>query len=106
MIRHVVLWKLKPEATATEEIYQKNMAQIRENHRVLKQAVPQIRKMTVAEGVNTGKDFYEFGAFMDFDSLEDLAIFQKSDAHKDPTAKAFCESVRACKAVIDFEFEP
>lgn len=106
MIRHVVLWKLKAEVKVSEEIYRKTVDQIRENYRVLKENMPLIRNMEIYESVKTGKDFYEIGTLMDFDSLEDLELFQKSDAHKEPKAKAFCDAVRECKAVIDFEFQP
>lgn len=103
MIKHIVLWKLKPEMVATKDIYQKNIAQIRENYRVLRKKVPEIVKLELFETVKHGKDIYEFGAAMEFASLEALESFQRSDAHKEPAAKAFCDSVRECKAVIDYE---
>ena len=103
MIRHVVLWKLKPEACATPEILQANLAKIRENHRIMDQNSPLILRMELCQSVRQGEDIYEFGAIMDFASLEALLEYRASPAHLEPEAKAFCDAVRERKATIDYE---
>lgn len=102
MIRHVVLWKLKPEA-ASPEVLAHNIAQIRRNCQRMVEQLPLIRNFAFYQGVKQGKDLYEVATAMDFDSLEALAEFQASPAHHDPDSRAFCELVREHKAVIDFE---
>lgn len=102
MIRHVVLWKLKPEA-ASPEVLAQNIAQIRRNCQRMVEQLPLIRNFAFYQGVKQGKDLYEVATAMDFDSLEALAEFQASPAHHDPDSRAFCELVRKRKAVIDFE---
>lgn len=102
MIRHIVLWKLKPEE-ATPEVLAQNIDQIRRNSQRMVERMPLIRSFSFYVGVKQGKDLYEIATAMDFDSLEDLAAFQASPAHHDPDSRAFCERVRERKAVIDFE---
>lgn len=102
MIRHVVLWKLKPEA-ASPEVLAQNIAQIRRNCQRMVEQLPLIRNFAFYQGVKQGKDLFEVATAMDFDSLEALAEFQASPAHHDPDSRAFCELVRERKAVIDFE---
>lgn len=104
MIRHVVLWKLKPEA-AHAEVLAENIAQIRKNCQRMVEEMPLIRRFSFYVGVKQGNDLYEVATAMDFDSLEALAEFQASPAHHDPDSRAFCELVRERKAVIDFEIQ-
>lgn len=104
MIRHLVMWKLKPEAVATEEIYKQNLAQVRENFRVLCAAVPEIQNFGLFENINHGGDFYEFVVSMDFEDAAALQRFQVSPAHREPISKAFCLSIRERKATVDYEF--
>lgn len=103
MIRHIVLWKLKETITADEEVLRKTVDQIFENHRRMKENAPQILRMELCRSVRSGADIYEFGAIMDFASVESLLEFRASDAHTDPVAMAFCHCVRERKATIDFE---
>lgn len=103
MIRHVVLWKLKPEAVATEEILEANLAQVCENHRKMQANAPQILRMELCRSVQSGTDIYEFGAIMDFASLETLRAYRASPAHLEPEAMAFCNAIRERKATIDYE---
>lgn len=104
MIRHVVLWKLKPEA-ADSEVLAQNLAQIYRNCQRMVEEMPLIRRFSFYSGIKQGKDLYEAATAMDFDSLEALAEFQASPAHHDPDSRAFCELVRERKAVIDFEIQ-
>lgn len=102
MIRHIVLWKLKPEE-ATGDVLARNIDQIRKNSQRMVDEMPLIRGFSFFVGVKQGKDLYELATAMDFDSLEDLTAFQASPAHHDPDSRAFCDRVRERKAVIDFE---
>lgn len=103
MIRHIVLWKLKPEAATDAGTLRRNLDQIRRNHRVMEQASPLILRMELVESVQSGKDIYEFGAIMDFASLDTLHAYRASSAHMEPAAMEFCNSVRERKATIDYE---
>ena len=103
MVKHVVMWKLKPEAVATPEIFESNFNRQVERFRQMERDVPQIKKLDVYNNFKKGEDFYEFMVVMTFDSKSDLEAFQKSPTHRDPEARAFGQSIRARKAVVDFE---
>lgn len=103
MIKHIVLWKLKPEAKATQEIYAANMERQKARFQSMLAESPMMRSLTVYPGVGSGPDIYDFAVVMEFDSRESLNAFQTSPTHKDPKAREFGMSIREKKAVIDIE---
>ena len=103
MVKHVVLWKLKPEASATPEILEQNISRQMERFRQMQADVPEILNLEVFRNFKQGPDFYEFMVVMDFASREALEAFQHSPSHTDPEARAFGQSIRERKAVIDYE---
>ena len=103
MIKHCVMWKLKPEAVATPEIFEANLAKQTERFRQMERDVPEIDKLEIYRNIKSGKDFYEFMVVMDFKDRDALEAFQHSDTHTDPAARAFGQSIRERKAVVDFE---
>ena len=105
MIRHMVLWMLKPEAKITEEIKNQNIErQIIRSHEMFEHA-SMMKDLRVYKGVRAGSDVYDFVVVMDFDSLDDLEKFEKSPDHMDPVARSFGLSIRERKAVIDIELD-
>lgn len=103
MVKHIVLWMLKPEAKATKECLEANMSRQMARFREMQQDCPMIRALNVYPSFRTGTDIYDFAVVMDFDSREDLEAFQKSPGHKNPKASSFGLSIRERKAVVDIE---
>ncbi len=105
MVKHMVLWMLKPEAKETPEILASNMERLIKRFHSMKDASPMMNSINVYPTVRHGKDVYDFAVVMEFDSLEKLEEFQVSPAHKDPKESQFGLSIREKKAVIDIETE-
>lgn len=103
MIHHMVMWKLKPEAVATPELYEQNFARQMERFRQMQKNSPVMKDLRVYRSWKTDKDAYDFVVVMDFATREDLAAFQNSPDHQDPEARRFGMSIRDKKAVLDFE---
>ena len=103
MVKHMVAWKLKPEARATKEIADANYAHQIERMESMKAAVPQLLSYEIYRSFNIGDNFFDFVIIMNFNSREDLEIFEHSNAHMDPEARKFMKSIREAKAVVDYE---
>ena len=97
------MWKLKPEARSTPEIFEKNLQTLKENFRILEANIPQIHNLQVLASFKHGNNFFDLIVTMDFDSRGDLESFQKSPAHHEPQSMAFCDLIREQKAVVDIE---
>ena len=100
MVKHLVMWKLKPEAKATPEIFAENMRTVRGNFQKLREAVPEIHGLEIYESFSEGT--YDFVVIMDFDSPEDMLTFQRSPAHHEKESYDFCLRVRESKATVDY----
>lgn len=103
MIRHMVMWKLKPEAKSTKETEDANFEKLMRKFKSMKENIPEIKSYKVYKSVNTGEGFYDFVVIMDFNSQEDLQKFQVSDDHLEPEARKFVNLIRESKAVVDYE---
>ena len=74
MIRHIVLWKLKPEGEAAfERIKQILVSQ--------KQKVPGLLSVEVGRNFTQNRRAVDFALVMDFESAEALAAYHKHPAH-------------------------
>ena len=104
MVKHVVMWKLKPEAAATPEILDANIARMEKRYQEMKEAVPDMISYELYRNFKHGNpDFCEFMVVMTFASREDLKTFQESPSHTDPVAREFGRSIRERRAVVDYE---
>ena len=96
-IRHVVSWKL----AATEEAEREEHAsRIKRGLESLPPVIPQLRFLQVGVNVVPANDF-DLVLISDFDSVEDIAIYQEHPAHLE--VAAFIRSVVASRASVDFE---
>lgn len=97
MIKHIVMWKMKPEAegrTAKE-----NAQWIKEHLEALVGVVPQVKSCEV--GINAGSDEnYTACCINTFDSLEDMAAYKVHPEHQ--KVSAYCKKVRESRVACDF----
>lgn len=105
MVKHVVCWKLKPEAAATPEILDANIERMLERYREMEREIPELLHFELYRNFKAGQnpDFAEFMVVMDFESREALEAFQKSPCHMDPNGRAFGKSIRERRTVVDYE---
>ena len=96
MIRHICMFKLQ------EENMEANLEEALVRVKSL-EAIPQIRKFeVVVNSKEAPASNYELSLIFDFDSMEDLLIYQKDERHVE--FGNFIKSVRESRACIDYEF--
>lgn len=97
MIKHIVMWKLKPKAegrTAAEN------AQWMKNHlEALMGVVPQLLSCEV--GINVAEGNYDACLVSTFASLEDLAAYKIHPAHQ--AVSSYCKLIREHRVACDYE---
>ena len=99
MIKHIVMWKLKPEAeghTAAE-----NAQWMKEHLEALMGVVPQLLSCEV--GINVVDGNYDACLISTFASLEDLDTYKKHPAHV--AISTYCKRVRESRVACDFVIE-
>lgn len=92
MIRHVVMWKFKPD---TREEMERFLTGLQGLYGV----IPQIRAQQV--GVNCVEGNYDAVLISDFDSLEDLETYKKDPRHV--AVSALCKAIRTDRVAVDYE---
>lgn len=98
VIRHVALFRFKPEFT--EEQRQAWIVMIRD----LPQHIPEVKALCIGTDVVGGPDSYDVGLVADFDSLADMDAYNKHPRHQDVLAVS--GPVKEHLAVVDFEYSP
>lgn len=96
MIKHIVMWKLKPEAegrTAKE-----NALWMKEHLEALLGVVPQLKSCEV--GINVKEGNYDACLISTFDSLEDLTAYKIHPEHV--KISSYCKLVRENRVACDF----
>lgn len=97
MIRHIVMWKLKPEA---EGLTAKENAQwMKEHLEGLNGVVPQLVDCEV--GINIVDGNYDACLVSLFNSLEDLEAYKVHPAHVE--VSDYCNKVRETRVACDYE---
>ena len=100
MIKHVVMWKMKPQAEGADAVT--NMKIMKERLSALKKVIPQIVRY------ECGADFMKTAASYDFaidcvvKNVEDLRIYNDHPAHVE--VKKFITKVTGARVVADYEF--
>ena len=92
MIRHVVMWKFKPDTRRQMEAFLEGL-------RGLYDVIPQIREQQV--GVNCVEGNYDAVLISDFDSLADLEAYKKDPRHV--AVSALCKAIRTDRVAVDYE---
>ena len=99
MIKHLVMWKLKDVAEgATKE---QNTRKMISDLEALKHTIPQIRHLEVGANFVPSDFSYDVALYSEFETEEDLAIYQKHPDHK--SVGAFVEKVRESRIVVDYK---
>jgi hypothetical protein len=98
MIKHIVLWKLKPLAEGASKA--ENAAIIKRELEALKSKIPQIRHIEVGANIIPSDASYDVALYSEFANEEDLAIYQQ---HSDHIRIAdFVAKVREGRVVVDY----
>lgn len=92
MIRHVVMWKFKPDT-------HKEMEEFLTGLQGLYGVIPQIRAQQV--GINCVEGNYDAVLISDFDSLADLETYKKDPRHV--AVSALCKAIRTDRVAVDYE---
>lgn len=98
MIKHIVMWKLKPEAEGRTAAG--NAAWMKEHLEALLGVVPELLECEVGIDI-AGDGNYNACLVSVFNSLEDLAAYKVHPAHLE--VSAYCNKVRESRVACDFE---
>ena len=93
MIRHIVMWKFRPDTEAEQAKFLNGL-------RDLQGVIPQLLKSEVA--VNVGEGNYDAVLVSEFESLEALDQYKNDPRHK--AVSALCKSIREDRVAVDYEF--
>ena len=93
MIKHVVMWKFKPDT-------EKEMNEFISGLKGLYGVIPQIRSQEV--GVNCLDGNYDAVLISTFDSLADLDTYKNDPRHV--AVASICKDIRTDRVAVDFEF--
>ncbi len=99
MIRHIVFFRLAESAQGNTRL--ENARIIKEMLEALKSQIPQICSIEVGLNFNDGPTSWDVALFSEFNSREDLNIYQEHPSHK--KVAQFVASVRTDRAVVDYE---
>ncbi len=99
MIKHIVMWKIKDshEGMSKDEITDK----IKRELEGLKNSIPQIKTMEIGRNFNALPAAYDVALYSEFESKEDLEIYQKHPEHV--KVAQFIREIRTDVAVADYE---
>ena len=97
MIKHIVMWKLKDFAEGKSR--EENIAYIKSKLETLSDIIPQIKFLEIGKNINPDKN-YDAVLYSEFDSLEDLEIYQNHSEHK--KISEYVSKVRDARVVADY----
>lgn len=99
MVKHIVMWKLHPEADG------RSLAENREEMKVrlesLKDRIPEILALEVGINYNPSVDAYDIVLYSEFKDKAAQDAYQVHPAHVE--ARDFIQKVRSEKRVVDYE---
>ncbi len=98
MIKHIVMWKFKDEAEGRTKA--ENCRYIKERLEALPPIISRIRKLEVGINFNTSAMAFDMALYSEFDSQEDLEIYQNHPEHK--KVSEYVTKVREARAVADY----
>ncbi len=99
MIKHIVMWKFKD----SHEGMDKNglISKIKQDLEGLKRAIPEIKVMELGKNFNELPVSYDVALYSEFESKEDLEIYQKHPEHV--KVAQFIRQIRTDVALADYE---
>lgn len=93
MIRHIVMWKFRPDTEEQQKEFLTNL-------QGLYGVIPQLKACEVA--TNVGEGNYDAVLVSEFESLEDLDVYKNDPRHK--AVSSLCKSIRTDRVAVDYEF--
>ena len=94
MIRHVVMWKFKPEQQAAMETFLQGLRQ-------LDGVIPELLHMEIGVNCKPGNDF-DACLIADFADLDALERYKNDPRHV--AVSRLCKSIRTARGAVDFQF--
>ncbi len=98
MVKHIVMWRLKEERQAEKQEIalqaQKVLVELQDKISVL-------NRIEVGINYNPSESAYDIVLYSEFDSKEDLEIYQKHPAHVE--VAVFIGQITQSRAVVDYE---
>ena len=98
MIKHIVMWKLKDSAEGADR--QENANKMKEMLEALTSKIEVIKALEVGINFNTSEAAYDVSLYTEFESVEDLNIYQKHPDHV--LAAGFIGKIVEKRAVVDY----
>jgi len=95
------MWKLHPEAEGYSR--EQNLVRAKRRLQVMKDLCPQIRSMEIGINICNAAHAYDLVMTTEFNSLEELQIYQVSPVHKDLIS--FLSNLRSERHVVDYYLE-
>jgi hypothetical protein len=99
MIKHIVLWKLKPAAEGSTK--DQNAARMKRELEALKGKIRQIRQIEVGINCIPSDAAYDVALYSEFANEQDLDTYQKHPDHV--KAAEFVGKVRESRVVVDYK---
>lgn len=101
MIKHIVLWKLKPFAEGANR--EQNAARMKRDLEALKSKIPQIRHIEVGANIIPSDAACDVALYSEFANEQDLNAYQKHPEHL--RVAGFVNKVRESRVVVDYKTE-
>mgnify|MGYP001607478212 FL=1 len=98
MLKHIVLFKLKPSAEGASK--EENAKKIKRDLEALIEKVPQIKRMEVGLNCISGEAAYDLAINSEFANEADLNIYAKHPEHV--KVAEFVGKVRESRVVVDY----
>jgi quinol monooxygenase YgiN len=97
MVKHLVFWKLKPEAGDRAKV----VAQMKELLEALPPLIPALESLEVGVNANESEAAWDMALCTAFESWEDLQRYQEHPRHR--KVVEFVRGVVSDRAVVDYE---
>lgn len=98
MLKHIVLFKLKPFAEGASK--EENAKRIKHELEALEKKIPQIKKMEVGINSIPSDGAYDIAICSEFADEADLAVYANHPEHK--KIADFAAKVRESRVVVDY----
>ncbi len=99
MVKHIVVWKLKPTAEGRDR--PANAERMKAMLEALRGRIPGLRHLEVGINFNPTDAAYDIALYSEFDSREALEGYQNHPEHV--KAMGFISQVRDHRIVVDYE---
>lgn len=98
MVKHIVMWKLKPQAEGADALT--NARKMKADLEALRGRIPGMKALEVGLDVERSSAAYDVVLYSEFESAEALSHYQVHPEHV--KVASFIGKVRAERAVVDY----